>query len=96
MTIRSEVVNKERIIVDIIIVVSIFVFPWWFAALISVFAAIFLKNFLDIIVMAVVYDLLYASSLGIFGGLQFPTTIAASIVYIALSVLKKYTLIDVE
>lgn len=88
--------KRERIFVDTIVLVSIFIFPWWIPAVISIVAAVLLRNFLEIIALAAVYDFVYASSMGVFGGLQFPATIAACIVYIALSVLKKYTLIDAE
>ena len=88
--------KRERIFVDIILFASMFIFPWWIPAIISIVAAILLQNFLEIIVLAALYDFMYASSMGILGGLQFPVTIAACIVYIALSVLKKYTLIDAK
>ena len=88
--------KRKRIIIDLIIVVSVFVFPWWIPAIISVVALYFIDNFLEIIVVALIYDLLYSSPIGLFGGLQFPTTIVALAIYVAFSVLKKYTLINAK
>jgi len=57
-----------RLVLNAAILVSILFFPWWFTVIVGIILVFLQKNFYEIIVWAIFYDVLYGiSSINIWG-----------------------------
>ncbi len=73
---------KQRVLLNSAILVSFFVLPWWFSALLSIAALFLVKNFWEIIFWGFVLDIFY----GIHGGTNdtfYFGTLFALVLYVA-------------
>ena len=78
---------------DILLFVALFIAPWWIVAL-GALAAAFAFDFPELIILAFLYDLMYAASAHSAWQVPFLLTISACLVYGILTLLKSYTLLN--
>ncbi|PJB83795.1 MAG: hypothetical protein CO088_00770 [Candidatus Yonathbacteria bacterium CG_4_9_14_0_8_um_filter_46_47] len=81
----------RRIIVDIVVILSIFCAPlWWITVCLLVFATFFFKRYYEIILAGLILDLLYGGG-AFFWGFRFVYTVSGMVLYVALTTFKKQT-----
>jgi len=51
-----------RIVIDVLLLISIFILPWWFTVIAAAISIFFFKFFLESVVAALIVDVLYAPS----------------------------------
>lgn len=82
--------NKTlRVILDLLLVVSIFVFPWYFVVFLSLLLLMFFKPF-EVVIVGVLMDALYGTELW---GSEFVFTIMSLSALILIYFLKRNLLI---
>lgn len=74
---------KKRIIIDVILLVSVFVFPWWLSFFGAVVLMLFFEKFIELIAVGFILDSLYGFPHGGFFGFQyFLTTVMIFLFFI--------------
>ncbi|OHB24793.1 MAG: hypothetical protein A2542_03685 [Parcubacteria group bacterium RIFOXYD2_FULL_52_8] len=68
--------------------------PWWLWSILSVAAAAYFSRYYELILLAVLYDLLYAPQTSLFPA-PLLLSISACVVYGILCFLKRYTRVHV-
>ena len=76
----------QRIIADIIILVSLFLLPWWLVVIFGLFATYFFDTYYEIIFFGFIYDTLYAPPTLLW---RFMFTIVAYFIFIFFYLIKK-------
>lgn len=79
-----------RIILNISLFFSIFLFPWWFTTAFALVLTFRFKNFYEILFAGLLIDLVYGTSLELFFNISFIFTIGSVIFLIIIENLKKY------
>ena len=79
----------SRIILDILLLLSVFLMPFWFTALFAFVLLFYFENFYEIIPLFFLADLLYGVPESRFLGITAILLITAIIVYFLSFVLKK-------
>lgn len=51
--------NKKRISIDIILLLSVFLLPWWVTLLGTIVAIFFVRSFFESLVVGILLDILY-------------------------------------
>lgn len=83
--------ERLRLSTDILLLVAIFIAPWWLLAFGALTAAVAF-DFKELIIFAFLYDLLYAVPFPLFSfNVPFLLTCLACILYGILTLLKSYT-----
>ncbi len=75
---------KRRVLINSAILVSFFVLPWWFSALVALAALFLVENFWEIILWGLLFDVFYGVHGGIYNTFYFGT--AAAVVFYAVSI----------
>jgi hypothetical protein len=78
-----------RIFIDIILILSIFYFPWWVTALFALSGIFIFKNFYESIIAGFLIDALYGTKTSEFAGVWFVFTASFFLLYILSTRLKK-------
>jgi hypothetical protein len=78
-----------RVITDIALFISLFIFPWWFVVVLAVIALFFFNSYYEVIFLGVIIDSLYNAPIARFHGFEFVVTIAMVLLYILAEVLKR-------
>jgi hypothetical protein len=69
-----------RFIVDSIIIVSAFLFPWWVAMIFALIAVFYFTSYYEIVVLGIIIDSLYNASVPHFLGFHYMLTLVSIIV----------------
>ncbi|MSU55363.1 MAG: hypothetical protein EXS46_02365 [Candidatus Taylorbacteria bacterium] len=51
--------SKKRAVADILILLSVFIFPWWVTFIVATICLFIFKNFYEIFVFGILIDILY-------------------------------------
>ena len=81
-----------RIVLDIILFLGVFIFPFWLMLILAFVGLLYFRNFYEFIAVFVVLDFLYAAPEKRFGGSVFVLTVVSTIVYFSVNFLKKKTI----
>ncbi len=79
----------SRILLNIVIIFSVFYFPWWIVALLSLFGVFLFNRFYEIFFIGLFIDMLYGVKADKFYGMWFIFTVIFTIMYILAKRLKK-------
>jgi hypothetical protein len=69
-----------RFIVNSILILSVFIFPWWVSGLLGLCALFYFHTFYEIVVLGLIIDSLYNAKVPHFLEFQFVVTIASILV----------------
>ena len=83
-----------RIILDILLLIGLFAFPFWLLAVLAFIGLIYFRDFIEFIIVFMFSDFLYAVPEVRFGGSVFVMTIVAVIVYFATDFIKRKILVS--
>ncbi|PIR44781.1 MAG: hypothetical protein COV10_02765 [Candidatus Vogelbacteria bacterium CG10_big_fil_rev_8_21_14_0_10_51_16] len=83
--------NKERVGVDLLIVLALLFTPWWFFVTTLALVSLFSSNFIELFVFALIYDLVYYASEVRLLGIPFTFVIGAFIFYAMLQLIGSFT-----
>ncbi len=78
-----------RIIVDCILIISAFFFPWWIPMLAGLIAVFYFNSYYEIVVLGVIIDSLYNASVPRFYNIQFVLTLTSILVVFCVGALKE-------
>jgi hypothetical protein len=68
---------RKRILIDILLLISVFIFPWWIVLLAAVFCVFAFKSFYEIVILGLVIDSLYNAPVARWHGVEVITTLIA-------------------
>lgn len=83
---------KQRLLVSSAILVTLFVLPWWFSALIALASLFLVKNFWEIIVWGFVFDVFYGIHGGGYNTFYWGTAIALALYLASIPLQKRISL----
>ncbi len=78
----------RRILVDILLILSIFFFPWWLTLGLSLIALFYFDNFYEILFLGIGIDSLYNATIAIYHPVEFVATIIAIVLFVGVTILK--------
>jgi len=78
-----------RIFVDLLLLVAAALLPWWLVILCSAAFFFVFENFVELLFVALLLDLLYGAPLERFFGFQFALSLGSAALFLALLFLKK-------
>jgi len=73
--------NKKRILVDTLLLLSVFWFPWWVTCVFAVLATIVLEFFVESLIVGILLDTLYGISNTSFIK-SFPLTLLFALIFL--------------
>lgn len=77
-----------RITLDIILLLGLFVLPFWLVAVLAFIGLIVFKNYYEFMVVFAISDFLYAVPLARLGGSVYVLTVASVVVYLIANFIK--------
>lgn len=80
---------SQRILLDIVIVLSVFYLPWWISAILVAIGAFFFDKFYEIFFIGLLLDILYGVKTEKFYGVWFIFTVVFTLIYIIIKYFKK-------
>ena len=92
MSLMRQLSKTEwRIVVDMLLLLSIVVFPWWVTLIIAFGTLLYFRNFIEFIVVGLLIDLLYAPTpeRHYFFSSSFYTVLTA-IIFLIVTTLKRF------
>ncbi len=87
---RSSLTLVFRILCDISLFLSLFYLPWWFTTILGVVFLIYFNHFYEIIIIGALADMIYGIPRKIFFNAEFVNTLAAVLLYLLSSQLKRF------
>jgi len=78
-----------RFLIDLLLLLSIFIIPWWACVFLSIFLIYFFKNYYEAIAIAFLIDFLHSAQTEAFFGFQFVVSLLVLILFIAMQYMKK-------
>jgi len=79
-----------RIALDIGLILTFLLFPWWVSFVIAVVASIFYKKFFEIIVLGIFTDLFFGAGSATLWGIPFFYTLFYTGIFIVTYILEQY------
>ncbi|MBP9855782.1 MAG: hypothetical protein KBC48_00530 [Candidatus Pacebacteria bacterium] len=52
----------KRLLLGVVLLISLFFGPWWLTVIIGLFGLIYFKNYYEVAVVALLFDLIYGSA----------------------------------
>lgn len=80
----------RRICADILLGVTVVVFPWWVLLSVGVVGSFAFKRWWEVIIAAIIFDLIYSVPRTQFFGFQFITTVVMAVLVGAIIYFKRY------
>jgi hypothetical protein len=81
---------SERIALDVALLLCILFLPWWVSALVAIAGLLYLRNFSELVVLSLFYDVLYGPVVHAYTGTYFFVTSVAIVALLLSSFLKRY------
>lgn len=78
-----------RGIFDMLLIIAALFLPWWFTVLFACALFFMFDAFIEILIVALLMDVLYGIQLSRFGNVQFVLSLGTFVVFILLTFLKK-------
>jgi hypothetical protein len=79
----------KRILIDILLVLSAFIFPWWLALLGAALAVFYFSGYYEILILGIIMDSLYNAPIARFHHVEFVVTLLALFLFVIAEVLKR-------
>jgi hypothetical protein len=78
-----------RILADIVLLVSVFIFPWWFVLMLGTVMLFIFPDFYEILFLGIVLDSLYNAPIARYHHVEFVVTLITVFLFILAEVLKR-------
>ena len=81
-------IMKKRIIFDILLLLSIFLMPFYFTLIFSIFLLFYFRHFYEFLIVFFLIDLLYGIEMNKFANIQIVSLLLAVVIYFLSEILK--------
>jgi hypothetical protein len=78
-----------RIFVDILLILSLFIFPWWLVLILATIALFIFPAFYEILFLGVLMDSLYNAPIARFHQVEFVVTLVTAFLFVIAEILKR-------
>ncbi len=78
----------KRVLVDIFLILSLFLFPWWITLAAGLIMLFIFDDFYEILFLGLGIDSLYNATIPIYYSFQFVSTIIAIVLFVGVTMLK--------
>lgn len=78
-----------RLLADILLVASAFFLPWWLVLVCASVLFFVFPRFYELLILALLMDLLYGVSRASFAGFEFVLSLLAAVLFLALTLVKR-------
>ena len=86
---NNQKLTRQRLLADIVLVLAVFLLPWWFSALLAVAALLYFETFFEIIFLGLMVDALYRITAPGFWHVELTATVFATVFFIVSLYAKK-------
>lgn len=77
----------KRILLGVVLLISLFFCPWWLTTLLGLAGLIYFKNYYEVAVAALIFDLVYGSA-GVSSWLPLPFFLTSVVLLLVISPLR--------
>ena len=79
----------RRILTDIVLILSVYIFPWWFVLIMAVIALAVFDTFYEILFLGIILDSLYNAPIARYHHVEFVVTLITVFLFIGAEILKR-------
>jgi hypothetical protein len=80
-----------RIVIDLMLLVVLFLFPYWLSLIIAVIATIFFPYFIELVILSFFIDSIYSADYSYFLNFHFTVTLISIFIFFATNQFKQIT-----
>ena len=80
----------RRILADIFLLISVFIFPWWLVLFLGALGLFLFRSFYEMLFLGVIIDSFYNAPIAPFHGFQFVAMLLSVFLFVTAQTLKRH------